>query len=222
MIEAHSTAEFEIVPWERVRKLQRPSEADDTAWIVVEQDALFDVELEGFYGTSGSAFVWVSGVVGALRSLVGHFPSAEDGPTTWVEPPIVGTGNTIVIPDLIECVTSHLEAIGGVLPAWPLSPIGYSLRNPLEVYSFLSKNPALMPLLVRGAECIREYFPHAELILEFMADPEVPGAEQLLILIQTDFSVDEALDRLDLVDEDWWFGASHQAYGKLCVDVEFA
>ena len=97
----------------------------------------------------------------------------------------------------------------------------YTFRKPSEVSDFLSDNVYLVPLLVEAYGKIREYFPSAKLILEVVADPEADKEKELVIFICTNLPPDEALDRLELLDRNWWLDASLDSDEKLCIHVEF-
>jgi len=97
----------------------------------------------------------------------------------------------------------------------------YTFRKPPEVSDFLSDNVYLVPLLVEAYGKIREYFPSAKLILEVVADPEADKEKELVIFIRTNLPPDEALDRLELLDRNWWLDASLDSDEKLCIHVEF-
>ena len=97
----------------------------------------------------------------------------------------------------------------------------YTFRKPPEVSDFLSDNVYLVPLLVEAYGKIREYFPSAKLILEVVADPEADKEKELVIFIRTNLPPDEALDRLELLDRNWWLDASLDSGEKLCIHVEF-
>jgi len=97
----------------------------------------------------------------------------------------------------------------------------YTFRKPSEVSDFLSDNVYLVPLLVEAYGKIREYFPSAKLILEVVADPEADKEKELVIFIRTNLPPDEALDRLELLDRNWWLDASLDSDEKLCIHVEF-
>jgi len=97
----------------------------------------------------------------------------------------------------------------------------YTFRKPSEVSDFLSDNVYLVPLLVEAYGKIREYFPSAKLILEVVADPEADKEKELVIFICTNLPPDEALDRLELLDRNWWLDASLDSSEKLCIHVEF-
>jgi len=97
----------------------------------------------------------------------------------------------------------------------------YVLRNRKSVLSFLESHPLLVSLLIEAHQRIGGYFPHSRLVLEAMADPEYPADSELVIYVQTDTNPEEAFERLQQLDDDWWLHAVRQGQGLLCMNVEF-
>lgn len=97
----------------------------------------------------------------------------------------------------------------------------YTFRKPSEISEFLGDNVYLIPQVVEAHEKIIEYFPTADLVLEVVADPEAPDEKELVIFIHTNLTPDEALDRLEMFDRNWWLDASLDTGGKLCIHVEY-
>jgi len=97
----------------------------------------------------------------------------------------------------------------------------YRLRNPEEVWYFLELHPYLVPLLTETYGQIRKYFPTADLVVEYAPDPEVPGEEQLLVLIAIEQDVNKAHEALERFNHDWWFDAGDQAFDDLCIMLGF-
>ena len=93
----------------------------------------------------------------------------------------------------------------------------YRLRNPEEVWRFLETHQYLVPLLIEAHDHIRKYFPTADLVLEYAADPEVAGEEQLLLFIAIEQDVDRAHEAMKQFSHDWWFNAGDQADDDLCI-----
>jgi hypothetical protein len=99
----------------------------------------------------------------------------------------------------------------------------YNFRRPVEVKGFLAAHPFLVPLLVEAYGKIAAYFePQPEVVLEVVTDPEADDDRRLFVFIQTSLLPEEALDRLDRLDDDWWLDAGDRGEGKLCLHVEFA
>lgn len=107
---------------------------------------------------------------------------------------------------------------------WPvqriLEGLGYAVRGPLQVTSFLLRYPSLTGIVAEAQSRIAEHFPQADLILEVRSDPEVTR-EQLFIFIRTDLTPDDALDSLELLEDDWWLDALPEVAGRLCINLEF-
>lgn len=99
----------------------------------------------------------------------------------------------------------------------------YTLRRHAKVSQFLEKFPFLVTLLVEAYSKFGNYFgPYPRVFLEVVTDPEALDDHELFALIYTSLTPDEALDRLDWFDREWWLDASHKAQGKICIDVEFS
>jgi hypothetical protein len=98
----------------------------------------------------------------------------------------------------------------------------YFFRRPSEVKEFLEASPFLKPLLVEAYERIGNCFgPKPEVVLEVVTDPEADDDRQLFAFIQTSLPSEQALDKLDRLDDDWWLDAADRSEGKLCLHVEF-
>ncbi|MDZ7359927.1 MAG: hypothetical protein ONB46_04270 [candidate division KSB1 bacterium] len=99
----------------------------------------------------------------------------------------------------------------------------YNFRRPVEVKDFLAAHPFLVQLLVEAHDKIGNYFgPQSKVVLEVVTDPEADDDRRLFAFIQTSLLPEEALDRLDRLDNDWWLDAADRGEGKLCLHVEFA
>jgi len=99
---------------------------------------------------------------------------------------------------------------------------GYELRNRREILQFLGANTHLLSMLIEARQQIANYFPGSSLALEVTTDPEALDTEQLIAIIITSVSADEAFERLEQLDRGWWLGVIRQAQGKLSISVEFA
>ena len=97
----------------------------------------------------------------------------------------------------------------------------FELRRPLEVRTFLSQNPALLPLLIEMLPQVERHFgTSTAVVLEIVHDPELPDSEQLVAYIQGNRPIKEGLRCLDALDQAWWLVASGSADGKLCLHLE--
>ena len=98
----------------------------------------------------------------------------------------------------------------------------YQFRRREEVLQYLADHRFLDPLLRETHGKIAEYFgPSPEVILEVVTDPEAEDDRELFAFIRTDLPPEEALRRLERLDQEWWLGEADQAEGKLCIHVEF-
>jgi bifunctional DNA-binding transcriptional regulator/antitoxin component of YhaV-PrlF toxin-antitoxin module len=93
----------------------------------------------------------------------------------------------------------------------------YQIRNSVDVWHFLEGHPHLVSLLIRAHDHMREYFPTAEFVLEYTADPEIAGEEQLLVVIAFGENVDQDHDTLQRFNHDWWFDVSTEAFDDICI-----
>ena len=59
------------------------------------------------------------------------------------------------------------------------------------------------------------------LVVAVETDPEVPGWEELVVLVETPLDVEEAARRLEAFETTWWLDHLPQAHGKLFFTLEF-
>lgn len=97
----------------------------------------------------------------------------------------------------------------------------YTLKTAADVYDFVGSNPHLLPLLMEAYSRIRNYFPSEILLLEVVTDPEEIGYKQLVVYICTDLSPQDAIDKLDQLDDNWWLNVSDASDSKLLIQVEY-
>lgn len=90
-----------------------------------------------------------------------------------------------------------------------------------EVGIFLDRHPYLGELLFEVHTQIQTYFPTSEIGLEVIVDPESLSEEHLTAYIHTSLSPEEAADRLDQFNEEWWFDAFYQGQEKLFINLAF-
>lgn len=98
----------------------------------------------------------------------------------------------------------------------------YGFKDDAEVADYLEKHHSLSNLLVEAQAEIREYFgSDVQLVLKVVKDPDVGDDQRLFVLIQTDMSPEDALDRLDELYDAWWLDALPEADHKMSIDVEY-
>lgn len=99
----------------------------------------------------------------------------------------------------------------------------YELKEPLDILRFISQYPDILPLLFEAHLEIKKYFLCEKLILEVISDTESSSWQKLVISIFTKESANEAFNKLNLLDENWWLDAamSNPAGNQLSLGVEF-
>ena len=99
----------------------------------------------------------------------------------------------------------------------------YSLRNAAAVRRFLRAHPQLLEVLLEAYIHLQRYFgSKPQVTLEVVSDPEVEGLEELFAYILTDLPVDEAMARLDKLDQEWFLDQLDRVDGRLNFNLEFA
>ena len=98
----------------------------------------------------------------------------------------------------------------------------YSLRDAAAVRRFLQACPQLIELLLEAHVYLQEYFgPDPQVTLEVVSDPEAESMDELFAYILTSLPVDEALARLDKLDEEWFLDQLDRVDGQLNFNLEF-
>ncbi|MEA5579024.1 hypothetical protein [Anabaena sp. UHCC 0451] len=98
----------------------------------------------------------------------------------------------------------------------------YTIKNILDVNRFLQDHSNLIDVLVEAHPQIRKYFPTEKLRLKLYVDPESPEWDKLVLYIcASPESVDQALNQLDELDENWWIDASLGVAVNLCIHLDF-
>ena len=98
----------------------------------------------------------------------------------------------------------------------------YIFRNRSEVINFTVNNSFLLQSLHEACEQIRNFFGKStQVVLEVVTDPEFAEDQELVIFIRTYLSPDEAFEKLEQFDDEWWLDVPATVRKKLCIDVEF-
>ncbi|MBD2388103.1 hypothetical protein [Cylindrospermum sp. FACHB-282] len=116
------------------------------------------------------------------------------------------------------------EQIEDIRPSDILRKISqiYTIEDTFVVGRFLHKHSTLIDVLLEAHPQIRKYFPLEKLRLKLYVDPESPQWEKLVLSIcATPESVDEALNKLDEFDQEWWIDASLGVAVNLCINLDF-
>ena len=90
-----------------------------------------------------------------------------------------------------------------------------------QVWSFLSKCPWLIPIIVEAVARLQDYFPFVAKELYVSDDPEEPNSRQLVLAVVTPELPEEAIPLLDRFDEEWWLSVLPEAKGKLCITLSY-
>ena len=99
----------------------------------------------------------------------------------------------------------------------------YSLRDAATVRRFLHACPQLVEVLLEARVHLQKYFgPDPQVTLEVISDPEAEGVDELFAYILTSLPVDEALARLDRLDEEWFLDQFDRIDGQFNFNLEFA
>ena len=97
----------------------------------------------------------------------------------------------------------------------------YSFRDPRAIRRFLQAHPDLVGVLLEAPEHIDQHFVDCELVLELSRNYCKSGRSLLFVYIRTALPVDDALDRLDALDDAWFLGLPDTIADWLCADIEF-
>ena len=94
--------------------------------------------------------------------------------------------------------------------------------NAAAVGRFLHAYPQLIEVLLEAHVYLQKYFgPDPQVTLEVVSDPEVEGVEELFAYILTSLPVNEALARLDKLDEEWFLDQLDRVGGRFNFNLEF-
>ena len=129
-----------------------------------------------------------------------------------------------LVEDSINTRLIQYDALREILESWHLCQIEeiYSLRDPTSVRRFLHTYPQLVEVLLDAHVYLQKYFgPDPQVILEVVSDPEVEGMDELFAYILTSLPVDEALARLDRLDEEWFLDQLDRVAGRFNFNLEF-
>jgi hypothetical protein len=97
----------------------------------------------------------------------------------------------------------------------------YMIRDPDHVESFLSKNKTLIRVVFSIYTKIRKEFPSEDITLEAVSDSPLSNEKDIVISVSTSLPVDEAIERLDKVEDIPWDKDSRDPYVDICVKLEY-
>jgi addiction module HigA family antidote len=97
----------------------------------------------------------------------------------------------------------------------------YSIQSPNEVRRFLAAHDFLPPFLIEAIEPLRQYFPGHALSLSVQTDPDT-RVKKLLLSIDIQNNPDQAMQRLDQMDAEWWFNISPKVRDLVLITLSAA
>jgi hypothetical protein len=104
-----------------------------------------------------------------------------------------------------------------------LSRLGriYNLSSSSKLLRFFDENRALIPVVIEAHEELKKRFPSEEFTLEVVSDPEADGCDELFAYILTSLPVEDALQRLNDLDEEWFLNQLDRTNGLFNFNLRF-
>lgn len=135
---------------------------------------------------------------------------------------------TIYMPTLVD--SDQMKGLDVSVPDFQTQPLDlpivtiyerYQMDNRGQVMGYLERYSWLPRFLVTAAEMLDRYFPQGtKYVLEFFTDPEQEDWDELFVNIRSELPIDEALDRLDAFDSDWFLDQIDKVGGVVNFNVE--
>ena len=97
----------------------------------------------------------------------------------------------------------------------------YILINTVEILQYVNEKKHLISILIEAQEKIKNVFNNDKNVLRVAYDPEIIGWKKLIIDIHTNLDVDEAFDKLKLLDNLWWLDISLKFGNDLEINISF-
>lgn len=97
----------------------------------------------------------------------------------------------------------------------------YKFREPTKVESFLVGNNTLRKMLFTIYSKIRKEFPSEKITLEVFSDSPRSSEKDMVVSVETSLPVDEAIEKLDKVEDVSWNKGSSDPYVNICVKLEY-
>lgn len=117
------------------------------------------------------------------------------------------------------CLDAEIDV--AVRRAVALLNMQYEFREPDQVKSFLSGNNTLRRMLSAIHSKIRREFTSEKIILEVFSDSPRSSEKDVVVSVTTSLPVDEAIERLDRVEDVKWDKDSRDPYVDICVKLEY-
>ncbi len=97
----------------------------------------------------------------------------------------------------------------------------YRFQEPDLVRRLLVSNNTLRRMLIKIYSNIRKEFPSEAINLDVFSDSPNSNENDLVVSVVTSLPVDEAIDRLDRVENVRWNKDSKDPYIDICVNLEY-
>ncbi|YAF94052.1 MAG: hypothetical protein AB3A66_15655 [Nodularia sp. CChRGM 3473] len=97
----------------------------------------------------------------------------------------------------------------------------YILNHPVDIWQYLNEKKHLIYLLIEAHEQINNIFNNNKIVLRVAYDPEIIGWKKLIIDIHTNLDVDEAFDKLKILDNIWWLDIYFKFGNDLEINISF-
>ncbi|RLF70867.1 MAG: hypothetical protein DRN55_08055 [Thermoplasmata archaeon] len=87
-----------------------------------------------------------------------------------------------------------------------------------EIRKIMMEDPGVREVLARLPDKVKEYFSEGAILeAEVFHDPEGPSPPEITVWIRTSLPVEEAISRLDRLDEEWWMDQVEKVGGRVCL-----
>lgn len=97
----------------------------------------------------------------------------------------------------------------------------YIFPEPDRVRQLLCSNNTLRGMLVKIYSNIRKEFPLEKIKLDVFSDSPYSSEKDIVVSVVTSLPVDEAIDRMDRVEDVRWNRDSKDPYINICVSLEY-
>lgn len=96
----------------------------------------------------------------------------------------------------------------------------YIFHDIINIIDYLFKNKQLIDILFQAPKYIWRFYGHdVTLFLELNKDPE-EDYDRLFIVIGSNLTIDNSLDFLEKLEDDWWFGLDCDIRKLLGIDIK--
>ena len=99
----------------------------------------------------------------------------------------------------------------------------YTISNSqlMSIERFLDKHKDIADLVLEAHAKIRDFFTSETLLLELISDISIEGGEELFVYIQTHLSVEEAVEKMNDFDEQWFLDQLSRTKGLFNFNLRF-